>query len=385
MEDAMYVKYFDESHDMLRDSLRKFIAREISPYVDQWEEEGTFPKELYKKAGDAGHIGMGYPEEYGGTPGDLFHAVVYTEEMMRCGSVGLVNSLGCSAIAVPPIIAVGTEEQKRKYVPPVLAGEQIAVLGITEPGGGSDVANLQTRAQRNGDSYIVNGSKTFITSGTRADYVTCAVRTGGPGFAGVSLLIIEKGTPGFSVSKKIDKMGWRASDTAELAFEDCEVPAENLLGEENQGFGYIMLNFAKERLYLAVSAHAVAEYALDESIKYAKERVAFGRPITGFQVTRHKLAEMATMLEASKQFNYRVAAMINENIPAYKEVCMAKNFATKVCDKIVYDAVQLHGGYGYCSEYPVERLYRDSRLFSIGGGTTEIMNEVISRQMGLGK
>ena len=379
----MYDQYFGESHELLRASVRKFVEREIKPHIDHWEEEGTFPLDLYKKAGDAGFIGLGYPEEYGGTPGDIFHQVAYTEEIMRCGSVGLPSSLGSSAIAVPPILALGTEEQKRKYVPPVLAGDRIAVLGVTEPSGGSDVANLLTRAVRKGDAYIVNGSKTFITSGTRADYVTTAVRTGGPGHGGISLLIIERGTPGFTVSRKLEKMGWWASDTAELSFDDCEVPVKNLLGEENKGFQGIMLNFQKERLYLAVEAHAVAEMALEEAIRYARERTAFGKLLTGFQVTRHKLAEMATLVEASKQFNYRVAAKIGDGVSAYKEVCMAKNFATKVCDRVVYDAVQVHGGYGYCREYLVERLYRDSRLFSIGGGTYEIMNEVISKQMGL--
>ncbi|MCX5852878.1 MAG: acyl-CoA dehydrogenase family protein [Deltaproteobacteria bacterium] len=379
----MYNEYFSESHTMLRDSIRRFIAREITPHLDKWEEEGIIPLELYKKAGDAGFIGLGYPEEYGGTPGDIFHQVAYMEEIMRCGAVGLASSLGVSAIAVPPILVLGTEEQKKKYVPPVLAGDKIAVLGVTEPSGGSDVANLLTRAVRKGDRYIVNGSKTFITSGTRADYVTTAVRTGGPGHKGISILIIEKGTPGFTVSKKLEKMGWWSSDTAELSFQDCEVPAENLLGEENKGFAGIMVNFQKERLYLAVEAHAVAELALEESIKYARERVAFGKPLTGFQVTRHKLAEMATLVEASKQLNYSIAAKIGNGQPCFKEVCMAKNFATKACDRVVYDAVQIHGGYGYCREYVVERLYRDSRLFAIGGGTYEIMNEVISKQMGL--
>jgi len=379
----MYDQYFGESHELLRASVRKFVEREIKPHIDHWEEERTFPLDLYKKAGDAGFIGLGYPEEYGGTPGDIFHQVAYTEEIMRCGSVGLPSSLGSSAIAVPPILALGTAEQKRKYVPPVLAGDRIAVLGVTEPSGGSDVANLLTRAVRKGDAYIVNGSKTFITSGTRADYVTTAVRTGGPGHGGISLLIIERGTPGFTVSRKLEKMGWWASDTAELSFDDCEVPVKNLLGEENKGFQGIMLNFQKERLYLAVEAHAVAEMALEEAIRYARERTAFGKLLTGFQVTRHKLAEMATLVEASKQFNYRVAAKIGDGVSAYKDVCMAKNFATKVCDRVVYDAVQVHGGYGYCREYLVERLYRDSRLFSIGGGTYEIMNEVISKQMGL--
>ena len=379
----MYDDYFNESHNMLRESVRKFIAREIAPFIDRWEEEGTFPRELYRKAGDGGFLGIGYPEEYGGTTGDIFHQVAYTEEIMRCGSVGLPASLGSSAIAVPPVLALGTEEQKQKYVPPVLAGEKIAVLGVTEPSGGSDVANLLTRAVRKGDRYIVNGSKTFITSGSRADYVTTAVRTGGPGHGGISLLVIERDTPGFTVSRQIEKMGWWSSDTAELSFQDCEVPAENLLGEENRGFAGIMSNFQKERLYLAVEAHAVAELALELAIRYAKERVAFGKPLVGFQVTRHKLAEMATQVEVAKQFNYRVAAKIGNGENAYREVCMAKNFSTKACDRVVYDAVQIHGGYGYCREYLVERLYRDSRLFAIGGGTYEIMNEIISKQMGL--
>jgi len=375
--------YFTETHKILRSSIRIFIEMEIRPFVDQWESEGTFPRELFKKAGNAGLIGMGYPEEYGGSPTDLFHTVVYFEEMMRCGSVGLVSSLTSSAIAVPPIYYFGSEEQKRKYIPPGLSGDKIAVLGITEPGGGSDVAGLKTRAERSGNYYVVNGSKTFITSGSRADYVTAAVRTGGPGAGGISLLIIEKDTPGFSVSKKLEKMGWLASDTAELFFDNCRVPVDNLIGEENRGFGYIMKNFQKERLYLAVQAHAVAEYALDEAVKYARERHAFGNPLTGFQVIRHRLAEMATGIEISKQFNYQIAAKIEAGIDVGKEVSMAKNFATRTCDRVVYDSLQIHGGYGYCRDFPVERLYRDSRLFSIGGGTYEIMNEIISKKMGL--
>lgn len=372
-----------ESHQILRTQIQKFVAREITPHVDQWEQEKTFPRDLYRRAGEAGFLGMGYPEAYGGTPCDIFHEVVYAEEIIRCGSVGLASSLGCSSIGLPPVLALGSREQKERFIPPVLRGEKIAVLGVTEPGGGSDVANLRTRAVRQDDHYVVNGTKTFITSGTRADLVTTAVRTGGPGPKGISLLLIEKGTPGFSVSRNIEKMGWHASDTAELSFMDCRVPAENLLGEENKGFKGIMVNFEKERLYLAVEAYTVAEMALALSIAYSKEREAFGRPLTGFQVTRHKLAEMATSIEAAKRFTYSVADMIGKKHKALKEVCMAKNFATSVCDRVVYDAVQIHGGYGYCREYLVERLYRDSRLFSIGGGTYEIMNEVISKQMGL--
>lgn len=379
----MYDEYFTESHAIFRTAVKQFVAREIAPYVNEWEEKEDFPVELYRKAGDAGFFGMGYPEEYGGTPCDIFHEVAYVEEIIRCGSVGLASGLGISGIGLPPVLALGTEEQKRKYIPPVIRGEKIIVLGVTEPGGGSDVANLRTRAVREGDRYIVNGTKTFITGGTRADYVTTAVRTGGPGASGISVLLIERGTPGFGVSKKIKKMGWHASDTAELSFMDCEVPAENLLGDENRGFRGITANFQKERLYLAVEAQTVAQMALEESVKYAREREAFGKKLTGFQVTRHKLADMATMVEAAKQFNYRVAAMIANGEDAFKKVCMAKNFSTTVCDKVVYDAVQIHGGYGYTREFLVERLYRDSRLFSIGGGTYEIMNEIISRQMEL--
>ncbi len=379
----MRQEFFDESHHMLRDSLKKFIAQEIAPHVEHWEEEGSFPKELYKKAGDAGFLGLGYPEEYGGTPGDFFHTVVYMEEMMRCGSVGVVASLNCGLIAAPLIYAIGTEEQKQKFLPPVISGEQVAVLGVTEPNGGSDVANLRTRVERKGDTYVVNGSKIFITGGTFADYVVTAVRTGGAGNAGISALIVPTSTPGFGVSRTIKKMGWWASDTAELFFEDCVVPVENRLGEENKGFRYFMMNFAKERTILAVEAQGIAEYALELSLKYAKERVAFGHALTGFQVTRHKLAEMATWVEASKQFNYSVASKICDGIEVSKEAAMAKNFATKACDKVVYDAVQIHGGYGYCREYLVERLYRDSRALSIGGGTYEIMNEVIGKKLGL--
>jgi acyl-CoA dehydrogenase len=280
---------------------------------------------------------------------------------------------------MPPVLSMGTEKQKQKFLVPVLKGEKISALGITEPNAGSDVANIRTRAVRNGDHYIVNGSKTFITSGCRAHFITTAVRTGGAGYKGVSLLMIDSSTPGFTVAKKIRKMGWNASDTAELSFMDCRVPVENMLGGEGQGFVGIMINFQNERLALAVMAHAVAELALEESIKYAKTREAFGRTLSGFQVTRHKLVDMATRVEVAKQFNYRVAAKMQAGQDAIRDVSMAKNFACEVCDKVVYDAVQIHGGYGYAREYLVERLYRDSRILGIGGGTTEIMKEIISK------
>lgn len=375
----MYQEYFTEEHQIFRTSIRKFVEKEIKPHIDQWEDEELFPVELYKKAADAGFLGLEYPEAYGGSPCDKFMNIAYTEEMIRAGSVGLVAGLGSYSIAMPPVLSMGTEKQKQKFLVPVLKGEKISALGITEPNAGSDVANIRTRAVRNGDHYIVNGSKTFITSGCRAHFITTAVRTGGAGYKGVSLLMIDSSTPGFTVAKKIRKMGWNASDTAELSFVDCRVPVENMLGGEGQGFVGIMINFQNERLALAVMAHAVAELALEESIKYAKTREAFGRTLSGFQVTRHKLVDMATQVEVAKQFNYRVAAKMQAGQDSIRDVSMAKNFACEVCDKVVYDAVQIHGGYGYAREYLVERLYRDSRILGIGGGTTEIMKEIISK------
>lgn len=375
----MYQEYFTEEHQIFRTSIRKFVEKEIKPHIDHWEDEELFPVELYKKAADAGFLGLEYPEAYGGSPCDKFMNIAYTEEMIRAGSVGLVAGLGSYSIAMPPVLSMGTEKQKQKFLVPVLKGEKISALGITEPNAGSDVANIRTRAVRNGDHYIVNGSKTFITSGCRAHFITTAVRTGGAGYKGVSLLMIDSSTPGFTVAKKIRKMGWNVSDTAELSFVDCRVPVKNILGGEGQGFVGIMINFQNERLALAVMAHAVAELALEESIKYAKTREAFGRTLSGFQVTRHKLVDMATKVEVAKQFNYRVAAKMQAGQDAIRDVSMAKNFACEVCDKVVYDAVQIHGGYGYAREYLVERLYRDSRILGIGGGTTEIMKEIISK------
>lgn len=369
--------YFDETHDLLRASARTFTEREVAPHIDAWEAAGIFDRELYRKAAAAGFLGMGYPEEFGGTPGDLFHMIVFTEELMRAGSMGVVAGLGSHAIAVPPILSLGTPEQQRRFVPPVLAGEKIASLAITEPGAGSDVAGLVTRAVRDGDHYVLNGSKTFITSGTRADLVTVAVRTGEPGHAGVSLIVVERGTAGFRVSRKIDKMGWCSSDTAELVFEDCRVPAENLLGSEGAGFVGIMRNFQNERLALAVMGHAIADLAYQRARRYADEREAFGRPIAGFQVTRHKLVDMATRVEISREYNYRLAARMRDGEYVVKEVSMAKNFAAETAEFVCREAIQILGGYGYATEFGVERLYRDARILAIGGGTTEIMKEVI--------
>ena len=378
---ATYQEYFGPAHDMVRRSVKEFVDKEIVPHIDDWEEMNEFPRDLYKKAGDVGILGIGYPEECGGTPGDIFFQIAAWEEIMRCGSGGVAAGLGSLNIAIPPIISHGTDEQKERFVKPVILGDKIAALAITEPGGGSDVADLQTTAVRENDHYIVNGSKTFITSGCRADQITCAVRTGGSGAQGISLLVIEADSPGYSVSEKLKKTGWWASDTAQIFFDNCKVPVENLIGEENRGFYGIMGNFQSERLQLAVIANVTSQMALDESIRYAGQREAFGRPLTGFQVMRHKIVDMATLVEVSREYTYRVAAKIGAGHSQIKEISMAKNFACSTSDKVTYDAVQIFGGYGFMRGYPVERLYRDNRVLSIGGGTTEIMKEIISKHI----
>lgn len=371
--------FLTREHTEFRLKVRSFVTQEILPFADIWEAEKAFPRDLYLKAGKAGFLGLGYPEAYGGTPCDIFHEVVYTEEIIRCGSVGLASSLGSAAIGLPPILALGTEEQKQKFIPPVLRGEKIAVLGVTEPSGGSDVANLQTTAQKDGRYYIVNGSKIFITSGTRADIVTTAVRTGGPGAGGISLLVIETDTPGFTASNTGDKLGWHASDTAELAFMDCRVPVENRLGEENKGFAGIMVNFQKERLLLALEAQTVAEMALESCIAFIKANPELARQ----QAIGHKIADMASRIEAGRQFNYHNAWCIKHQMDVLKQVCMAKNINASVCDQVVGQAMDIHSAMGAQLPPLLDRLFRDSRLFSIGGGTSEIMNRVIARRLGI--
>jgi acyl-CoA dehydrogenase len=378
------LSYFNEEHQLLRGATKKFVASHITPFIDEWEEQETFPRELYTLAGDAGFLGIGYPESLGGcAEDDLFMKVAFTEEIMRSTSGGLVAGLGSLDIALPPIVNWASDALKQRVVPEVLSGKQIAALAITEPGGGSDVAQLKTRAVREGDVYRVNGSKAFITSGVRADYYTVAVRTGGEGYQGISLLLIEKGTPGFAVGKSLKKTGWRASDTAELFFEDCLVPVDNLIGQENAGFLCIMHNFLKERLMLTIMGYMTAQIALEEALRYVKQREAFGRPIGKFQVNRHKLVDMATEIDVAREYTYRVAAKIQAGENPIKEVSMAKNFATGVAERATYQAVQLHGAMGYMRESVVERLSRDARILAIGGGTTEIMKEMIAKQMGL--
>lgn len=372
-----------DEHRALREQIRRFAANTIAPHAHAWEEANEFPRELYVQAAKAGFMGIGYPEEHGGNGGDLTHILVAGEEMVLAGkSVGTLVGLGSLGIALPPIIKFGTDEQKERFVKPALAGEKISALGITEPGGGSDVAAVRTKAVRDGDYYIVNGAKTFITSGCRADFVTTAVRTGGEGHGGISMLVIERDTPGFTVANKLKKTGWWASDTAELVFEDCRVPAGNLLGQEGAGFLMIMVNFVTERLFIAGQCVAIAELAYRESVAYAKEREAFGKNLAGFQVIRHKLADMATQIAAARALTGECVSryLKGEQTPAL--AAMAKNAATDMCSAVCDQAVQIHGGYGYMREYVVERLYRDARLYPIGGGTREIMNEIISKVEG---
>jgi len=372
-----------DEHRALREQVRRFAASAIAPNAHAWEEANEFPRELYQQSAEAGFLATGYPEEVGGDGGDLSHVLVAAEEMVLGGkSVGTCVGLGSHGIALPPIVKFGTDAQKERYVRPTLTGEKISALGITEPGGGSDVAAVQTKAIRDGDHYIVNGAKTFITSGTRADFVTTAVRTGGEGHGGISMLIIDSDSPGFSVASKLKKTGWWASDTAELAFEDCRVPAENLIGQEGAGFLMIMTNFVTERLMLAGQCVAIAELAYRESVEYAKQRHAFGKSLSGFQVVRHKLADMTTQIAAARALTGECVTRFLRGEQTPSLAAMAKNTATDMCSNVCDQAVQIHGGYGYMREYVVERLYRDARLYPIGGGTREIMNEIISKVEG---
>jgi acyl-CoA dehydrogenase len=372
-----------DEHRALREQVRRFATSAIAPNAHAWEEANEFPRELYQQSAEAGFLATGYPEEVGGDGGDLSHVLVAAEEMVLGGkSVGTCVGLGSHGIALPPIVKFGTEAQKARYVRPTLTGEKVSALGITEPGGGSDVAAVQTKAVRDGDRYIVNGAKTFITSGTRADFITTAVRTGGEGHGGISMLIIDSDTPGFRVASKLKKTGWWASDTAELAFEDCCVPAENLIGQEGAGFLMIMTNFVAERLMLAGQCVAIAELAYRESVAYAKQRHAFGKSLSGFQVVRHKLADMATQIAAARALTGECITRFLNGEQTPSMAAMAKNAASDMCSSVCDQAVQIHGGYGYMREYVVERLYRDARLYPIGGGTREIMNEIISKTEG---
>lgn len=375
--------FYDKDHEEFRAQARRFVEKEISPHIEAWETAGSIPRELHQKAADAGMLQVGFPERCGGIEvPDLFYGVVLTEELARSGSGGVIAGLMSHTIAIPPICHVGSPELQARYARPVLEGRKIAALGITEPGGGSDVANLKTRAERDGDHYVVNGSKTFITSGMRADYLTCAVRTGGAGMGGLSLLVIEGDTPGLSRTP-LDKMGWRCSDTATLYFDNCRVPVANLVGRENQGFMAIMLNFNQERIMLAAQAYAFAKVCYDEAMDYARTRETFGKALIRNQVIRHKLVDMRMRLEAVKAnldlVTWRVS---NRQIPI-AEVCMLKNFACISLEWIANEAMQVFGGAGYLRGAKVERIYRETKVLTIGGGSLEIMKDLAAKQLGM--
>ncbi|MEU9022833.1 acyl-CoA dehydrogenase family protein [Actinomadura sp. NPDC048394] len=368
----------------LRELVRDFTAREIVPSLPEWEDAGELPRSLHRRAAEAGILGAGFPEEAGGSGGELFDALIVAEEIIQAGgSGGVVASLFTHGIALPHLIASGDKELIDRFARPVLAGEKIGALGVTEPGTGSDVAGIRTTAVRDGDSYVVNGAKMFITSGVRADFVTTAVRTGEPGFGGISLIVVEKGTPGFTVSKALRKMGWQCSDTAELAFTDVRVPAANLIGAENSGFLQIVQNFVTERLSLAVQAYATAQRCLDLTLSWIRDRETFGRPLSSRQLVRHKVAEMARQVDVARAYTRSVAERHAAGEDVLTETAYAKNTAVYACEHVVHEAVQLHGGMGYMRESEVERHYRDARLLGIGGGTNEIMNEIVAKRLGL--
>jgi len=373
--------YYTEQHDAFRETIRRFVAREIEPFATEWDEAETFPRELYRKAAEVGLLALGFPEAYGGVETDSFYGIIAAQELARAGAGGIAASLQSHTIGAPPIAIAGSEELKRRLLPAILSGEKISALAITEPSGGSDVANLKTTAKRDGDHYIVNGSKTFITSGMRADYYTVAVRTGGPGRGGVSLLVIERDTSGFTRTP-LKKMGWWASDTATLHFDECRVPVGNLLGEENQGFRIIMRNFNRERLGMAAGCAGYARVCLDEAVAHAKERETFGQKLIQHQVIRHKLVDMAMRVNATQAYLESLAWRIDHGDNPVADICMLKNQATETMEFCAREAVQIFGGAGFMRGPKVERIYREVRVNAIGGGAEEIMRELAAKQLG---
>ncbi|MBT8269804.1 MAG: acyl-CoA dehydrogenase [Flavobacteriaceae bacterium] len=378
--------YFSEEHEMFRTSLQKFLEKEVKPHVDKWEESGSIDRFIWNRFGEMGYFGLPYPEAYGGHELDLFYTVILLEELQKVNSGGFAAAIWAHTyLAMTHLNAEGNHHIKQEYLAPSITGEKIGCLAVSEPFGGSDVAGMRSTAARHGETYILNGSKTFITNGYYCDYMVVAAKTSPEsGNKGISMFVVDKNSKGVSVSK-LDKLGWRASDTAEIAFDNCEVPAENLLGEEGKGFPYIMQHFALERLLMAINAHARADFALEYAKQYMSERKTFGKHLNEYQALRHKYAERYAEMDMCKIYNYNVAYKLNKGDYPVKEATIAKLTSTKMADEVIYDCLQWLGGYGYMEEYPMARLFRDSRLGPIGGGTSEILREIISKMVIDGK
>jgi len=372
--------YFTEEHEVFRESFKDFLQKEVVPHIDKWEKTGNIDRFIWRKFGDMGYFGLSYPEEYGGLNLDIFYMVIFLEELQKINSGGFAAAIWAHVyLAMTHVNVEGDARIKNKYLSASISGEKIGCLCITEPFGGSDVAGMRTTAIRKENSYVINGSKTFITNGVYSDYLIVAAKTDPSSkHAGMSIFIVDRDTPGISATK-LDKLGWKASDTGEIAFDNVVVPSENLMGQEGKGFAYIMQHFALERLIMGINAHARAEYAVDYAIQYTSERQAFGKTLDSFQALRHKIAEMASQVEMCKEFNYSIAKRLNDGVYVVKEATMSKLISTKMADEVIYDALQLLGGYGYMEEYPMARLLRDSRLGPIGGGTSEILKEIIAK------
>ncbi|MEZ4779914.1 MAG: acyl-CoA dehydrogenase family protein [Flavobacteriaceae bacterium] len=378
--------FFTEEHQYFRKTFRDFLQKEVAPYIETWEKTGTIDRFIWEKMGEMGYFGISYPEMYGGLALDNFYMVIFLEEMQRINSGGFAAAMWAHAyLAMTHINKEGNDDQKRNYLTPSITGEKIGCLCITEPFGGSDVSGMRSTAVKEGNQYIINGSKTFITNGVYSDYLVVAAKTQPElGNKGISIFVIDRNTPGVTATK-LDKLGWRASDTGEIAFDNVKIPQGNLLGEENQGFAYIMQHFALERLVMGINAHARSEWALEYAIAYMKERTAFGQSISNFQALRHTLANLSTEVEISKTYNYNVAKSLGEGKYVVKEATMSKLYSTKVADEVAYQCLQMLGGYGYMEDYPMARLLRDSRLGPIGGGTSEILREIIAKMIIDGK
>jgi len=372
--------YFTEEHHLFRESLRDFLQKEVVPHIDKWEEEGTIERFIWEKFGEMGYFGLTYPEKYGGLDLDIFYMVIWLEELQRINSGGFAAAMWAHAyLAMTHLNVEASDELKETYLADSIAGKKIGCLCISEPFGGSDVAGMRTVAKEEADYFIVNGSKTFITNGLYSDYLVVAVKTDPElGGKGISIVLMDRNMPGISATK-LNKLGWRASDTAELAFDNVKVPKTHLLGERGKGFQYIMQHFASERLIMGINAHARAEYALEYALQYMNDRLAFGKKLTEFQALRHTFVQRASEVEMAKQFNYTIAKRMDMGDYVVKEASMSKMLSTKIADETIYDCLQFLGGYGYIEEYPLARMLRDSRLGPIGGGTSEILREILAK------